>query len=309
MRREIIVVLVFMLAVSSLTIISNNASAQIKKEDMTWSTGDQWEYRYTVNSGETTTIFKMTVTVDGEDNIEIDGTNYDVITQDLTGDFENIDTNVLNTTLAQGSTIYGTSYLAKDNDETAKTIQHLKYQLINDSGKFLNFTQTVISITTATSGVKPDVIDVGTSWTSTVKTITTTTTNYSGNFYDELFQQQNYSNTTTSTNNRTDTINYECISKKNVTTDAGTFETYEIRRSIVGGQGVFVQYISSSVKNDVEDITYDSDGNMISMTELISYDVTPPITPQPTQKTPGFELAIVIFGITLILYLRRKKAN
>jgi hypothetical protein len=309
MRREIIIGLVLMLLLSSINIISGNVSAEIKKEDMTWSIGDKWEYRSTTIAT-TTTILKMTLEVTGEDVVEIDGVNYSVFVAELTGELETVEIALPNTTLAQGSTISGTSYVAKENDETTKTVQNLKYQLINEtSGKFFNFTQTIVIITNATSGGKPDVIDVGTNWISTIKTITTMTTTYSGSFFDDYMHMPGYTNTTTTTDTKTGTFNYNCTGKNTTTTAAGTFETYEIEQSNKdGGQGYTLQYLSSTVKGDVKDITYDHEGGtVISLLELISYDVA--TASSPTPKTPGFELAIVLCSIAIILLWKRKRMN
>lgn len=303
MRREIIIGLVLMLVLSSLTIISGNVSAEIKKEDMTWSIGDKWEYRSTTIAA-TTTILKMTLEVTGESAVEIDGINYDVFVAELTGELETVEIALPNMILAQGSTISGTSYVAKENDETTKTVQNLKYQLINEtSGKFFNITQTIVIITNATSGGKPDVIDTGTNWVSTIKTITTMTTTYSGSFFDDY--QPGHTNTTTTTDTKTETFNFECTGKNNTTTTAGTFETYEIEQSKVGGYTL--QYLSSTVKGEVKDIAYDNDGNMVSLMELISYDI--PSSSSTTPKTPGFELAIVLCSIAIILLWKRKRMS
>jgi len=307
MRREITIGLVLMLVLSSLTIISGNVSAEIKKEDMTWSIGDKWEYRYTTVNPNQTTIFKMTAETTGESTVEIDGINYDVFVAELTGELETVDiTSPFIASLVQGSTINGTSYVVRENDETTKTVQNLEYQLINETGKFLNFTQTIVSITRAISGGKPDVIDVETNWVSTIKTITTTTTTFSGSYFD--YYQPGYTNTTTTTDTKTETFNCTCTGKENITTTAGTFETYEIRRTEVGEQGYLLQYLSSAVKGEVKDITYDHEGGtVISLLELISYDVA--TASSPTPKTPGFELAIVLCSIAIILLWKRKRMN
>lgn len=306
MRREIAFGLVLMLVLSSITIISGNVSAEIKKEDMNWSIGDKWEYRYTTATLNQTMIFEMTVETTGESTIEIDGISYDVYVGKLTGQLKTVHiASQFNTTLASGSTITGTSYVAKENDEITKTIQNLKYQLIEElSGKFFDFNQTIVTATNATSGGKPDVIDIGTNWSTTIKTITTTTTTVSGSYFEDYMP--GYTNTTTATDTQTGTFTYECTGKKNITTDAGTFETYVIERGKVGEQGYMLQYLSSAVKNEVEDVAYDIYGNMISITELISYNLA---SASSTKKTPGFELVIIICSIAVILLWKRKRMN
>ena len=310
MRREIIIGLVLMLVLSSLTIISGNVSAEIKKEDMTWSTGYKWEYRYTTITIATniTTILKMTIKITGESVIEIDGIDYNVFVAELTGEVEavNIPKSVnSNFSLVEGSTIDGTLYIAKENDETTKTVQNVKYQVREGTtGTLLNQTSTATTFSRLISGGKPDVIDVGTTWNSTIKSETTATITLSGSFYDILYGEPGYTNTTTTTGGSTETINYECTNKKTITTAAGTFETYEIEQSKVGGQGYTLQYLSSTVKGEVKDITYDNEGTAISLIELISYDM-----PSSSNGTPGFELAIVLCSIAIILLWKRKRMN
>jgi hypothetical protein len=307
MRREITIGLVLMLVLSSLTIISGNVSAEIKKEDMTWSIGDKWEYRYTMTSANTTTILKMTVEVTGESAVEIDGINYDVFVAEITGKIEAINspkTENYNFSLVEGSTVDGTLYVAKENDETTKTVQNIKYQLsegITDT--LLNQTSTVVTFSVLTSGGKPDVIDAGTTWSSTIRSETTTTMTFSGSYFDTYMP--GYTNPTTTTDNKTETSNFECTGKKNITTTAGTFETYEVEVS--QEQGYTLQYISPIAKEDVKDIAYDNYGNIVSLMELISYDI--PSSSSTTPKTPGFELAIVLCSIAIILLWKRKRAN
>jgi hypothetical protein len=57
----------------------------------------------------------------------------------------------------------------------------------------------------------------------------------------------------------------------------------------------------------VKDITYDNEGTVISLLELISYDVA--TASSSTPKTPGFELAIVLCSIAIILLWKRKRMN
>jgi hypothetical protein len=307
MRRKIIVGLVLMLVLSSLNIISRDVSAQITKEDMTWSIGDKWEYRYTTVTPDQTMIFTMAIETTGESNVEIDGVNYDVFVAEITGELETVDIAwEYETTLAEGSTINGTMYVSKDNDNTVRTVQNLGYQLINaTTGGSFDFEQSIVTVTNSTGG-QPDVIDIGTSWVSTMKTITTTTTTLSGSIFEYL-GAPGYSNTTTTTGENTVTYNYECTGKNNTTTTAGTFETYEIRQSVVGGQGYTLGDFSSTVKGEVKDTAYDNDGNIVSLMELLSYTAASTGSPSNQTKTPGFEVAIVFIAIVSLLFWKRKK--
>lgn len=211
-----------MLALSSLTILSGNVSAEIKKEDMTWSIGDKWEYRYTTLSGGMTMVFRMDIETKSETMIEIDGVNYDVFVAELDGEMEaiNIEPGSNLSFINDSSTITGTLYVAKDSD-TTKTVQNMEYQLKEETtNTTINQTINTASISRVVSGEKPDVIDVGTNWVYTVKTETTTTQIVSGSFYDE-YVEPGYTNTTTTTSNVTGTTNYECLSKKTITTEIG----------------------------------------------------------------------------------------
>jgi hypothetical protein len=306
MRREMIIGLVLMLVLSSLTIISGNVSAEIKKEDMTWSIGDKWEFRYTILSGGTTMVFKMAIETTSESVVEIDGVNYEVFVAELDGEMEAI-TAVNLSLVDNSSTITGTLYAAKDSD-TTKTVEDIMYQLREETtGTIVNQKINIVTISRVISGEKPDVIDIGTNWVYTVKTETTTITTVSGSFYDNYYAEPGYTNTTSATENNTETINYECTGKKNINTTAGTFETYEIEGRQVGQQGYTLRYISPIAKEDIKDITYDNDGNIVSLAELISYDVA--TASSPTPKTPGFELAIVLCSIAIILLWKRKRMN
>lgn len=301
MRREITLGLILMLVFSSLSLFSGNASATIKKEDMVWLIGDKWEVRYTTVSANMTMIFTMTMEVKSESNVEIDGISYDAYVADVTGQFESVNMPGLNFSLASGSMITGKTYVAKDNDKTMKTAWDMIWGLEEEkTGKFFNFTQTVVTTNRAISGGSPDVIDVGTNWISTIKTVTITTTTISGSAF-----QPGYTNTTATSTNTTNTYNYECTAQKSITTTAGTFQTYEITRNTVGAQGYMLQYGTSEVKMDVKDVQYDNNGNIISLVELISYEVTP--NSSITKKTPGFESAIIICSIAMILLWKRKR--
>jgi len=311
MRREITFVLILMLVVTSLAVTSKNVSAQIKKEDMTWSIGDKWEFRYTTISKGMTMIFRIDIEIKNETTIDIDGVNYEVFVADLDGEVETIDNiesgseNLSFVFVKDSGRVTGKLYMAKDSD-TTKTIQNIEYQLKEETtDTVINQTINLITISRVISGEKPDIIDVGTNWVYTTKTETTTTTTVSGSFYDEYIEP-GYTNTTTTTSNSTETTNYECLGKKTITTAAGTFETYEIKINQVGQQGHTLQYKSSKVKEDVKQIIYDNDGSMISLKELISYDVASSTTSGTSEKTPGFELVIILFSIAFILLWKRK---
>jgi len=301
MRREIIIGLVLMLMLSSLNIISENVSAEIKKEDMAWSIGDKWEFRYTTLSGGMTMVFKMAIETTGESVVEIDGVNYEVFVTDLDGEMEAI-TAVNLSLVDDSSTITGKLYVAKDSD-TTKTVEDMIYQIKEETtDTIINQTINIVTISRVISGEKPDVIDIGTNWVYTVKTETTTTTTTS--FYDTSTESE-YTNTTTATQSSTETINYECIGEKTITTAGGTFETYEVKGSQVGQQGYTLRYISPIAKEDVKDITYDNDANIVSLVEIISYDVKQ--ASSPAAETPGFELVVVLCSMVVILLWKRKR--
>jgi hypothetical protein len=169
----------------------------------------------------------------------------------------------------------------------------------------VTFTQTVITITSVISGDAPETIDVGTNWVETILSETTTTTTISGSVYDAIIP--GYTNTTTTNSSTTNTYNYECTSQKSITTAAGTFDTYEIRRNIVGEEGYLLQYLAADVKGEVKEVQYDNDGTIVSLIELISYDVASNSS-TPT-KTPGFELVIVVCSIAMIFLWKRKRIS
>lgn len=301
-----------MLIISIMSIYIGTISAEQKKEDMDKSIGNKWEYRYTSISENATMVFTMSMDITGETVVEIDGNNYDVFEAVLDGKIESYtmpETPGATLTLVEDSGLVdGTAYVTKNTfDETAKLIQNMKFIVhYEELNLDLNSDITQEITSTVASGEVPDIIDVGSSWVLTIQKETTTTTTVYGSFYD-TYMGQGYTNTTTSNESDIETTNYECLGKKTITTPAGIFETYEIKRSHIKlGEEIYsIFYTSDVVKDMVKSIDYNSDGSIIGTMELTSYDLDSGLPSQ--DKTPGFELVLVGCAITLLLFMKRRK--
>ncbi|GAF94235.1 unnamed protein product, partial [marine sediment metagenome] len=283
------------LIILSLSILLGTVSAEQKKEDMDKSIGDKWEYRFTAITENMTMVFTMSIEITGETVVEINGVNYDVFEAVLDGNIESCTLpstpGVTLTLIEDYGLIDGTIYFTKNIfNETSKMIQNMEFILnCEELDLEMNFDITSVTILTVTSGESPDIIDIGTSWVLTAQSEKTTTTTVYGSFYD-TFYEEGYTNTTTETESDIQTTNYECIGEKTITTPAGTFETYEIRKSEVqlGEETYSLLYASDMVSGMVKSIDYDSEGSIIGVMELISYDVGSGSSSSSQDKTPGF---------------------
>jgi len=295
-----------------LSILLGTVSAEQKKEDMDKSIGDKWEYRYTSIAEDITMVFTMSIEITGETVVEINGVNYAVFEAVLDGTIESYTfPSTFGITLIEDSALIdGTLYVTKNTyDETSKMIQNMEFILNYEEGDLeVNSNVTSVITSAVTSGESPDIIDIGTNWVLTTQSEKTTTTAVYGSFYD-TYMEEGYTNTTTVTESNIRTTNYECIGEKTMTTPAGTFETYEIKKSEVqlGGETYSIFYASDETKDVVKSIDYDSEGSIIGITELISYDVGSGSPSTSQDKTPGFELILVFSALAFILFFRRKR--
>lgn len=305
-RHISVIYLMLLLILSQLPIIS----AEYKTEDMEWSLGDKWEYRYT-NVGDVTIVIKMTAEIMSDSVAEIDSVNYEVYVGEIIGEMEAIDglpsSESYNFSFVEGSDIVEGKIYADKESGTQKTILNMTFQAKEErTDTELTYVINTVSIGRVISGEEPNVIDVGSSWVCTMKSEETTTTTVSGSYFDEYIEP-GYTNTTTETESDTQIKNYECAGKKTVTTTAGTFETYEMEERQVGEQAYTLLYISPTVKRTVKEVKYDSEGSIISLIELISYDVTPVSSTASSDKTPGFEFIFPIVAIAVVLLLKQHR--
>jgi hypothetical protein len=175
----------------------------------------------------------------------------------------------------------------------------ISFQVEHTTGAIYNFSLESENTKRVISGAHPDVIEVGASWSLTAEEKETDTSTLSGGIFGEGEPSTDYTN-------KTVTINYECIDRNSVTVTAGTFDAYEIRETEVGESGNYsIKYISSETKGEVKSIDYDKDGTILSISELVSYDVT--AVTNGNGDTPGFELVILFGAVAIIGLLKRWK--
>ncbi len=286
------------LLLSSMILLSGTGFAALDRDDLTKAVGDKWEFRNTEEDG---MITLFTIEITGEDKIEIDGGTYDVYIAHGEGEIEDVGEIDPDLSLVEGSDILElTVYYSKD-DTAQKTITDFTFELEDETdGTVFGYSTQSISTEKLISGAHPDFVDVGDTWSLTVEETVNQTTTISGGIFGD--GEPSYYNDTTTT-----TINFECLSEKSVTVTAGTFDTYEIEKTVVGEQGNYsLEYISPEVKREVKSVDYDNADQILSIMELISYKIA---DKDDGNGTPGFEFALlvaVIIGITL-LKRRNKK--
>jgi len=268
------------------------ATAVVNHEDLEFLIGDSWEFRNTDESGMN---MAFSVEVTGEDKVQIDGIEYEVFIARGSGSIEEAG-DIGSYELVPGSSnLEVTYYDAKDYDEGArKTIFEMSFQLQDTSdGTVYTFASYSENTETIISGSRPYEISPGVTWSLTIKEVETETTLFSGGYIGDGEPETTWAN-------RTKTINYECIGMKSVTVTAGTFETYEIKKTTLGEQGNYtLLYLSSTVKRDVKSVDYNTQGEMLSILELLSYDVKT----IKNEDTPGFETVSILLGLTTVLII------
>jgi hypothetical protein len=297
MRRNkgrIVFVTACALLFSLIMLLSGTGFAALDRDELTKAVGDEWEFRNTEKDG---MISLFTIEVTGEDKIEIDEDTYDVYIARGDGEIEDVGEIDPDLSLVEGSDLLEiTVYYSKD--ETAQqSIMDFTFELEDEtSGTIYEYSLQSISTEKLTSGAYPDIIDVGTTWSLTVKETINQTTTISGGIFGDG-EHAYYNDTTTST------INFECLNEKSVTVTAGTFNTYEIQRTVVGEEGNYsLEYISPEVKREVKSVDYDNDDQILSIMELISYAVVE--KDDENGGIAGFELIVIIGAVAMILILR-----
>jgi hypothetical protein len=295
-----ILAIVLSFVLSAMIMLPGTTTAELNTDDMEWMIGDSWEYRIT---GEEGLVRLVSYDIIGENTVEIDGINYDVHVVDITGSVEDIGEGFIpSTTFVEGTDIItATLYRSKNDEITQKLVGTISFQVEHTVGTIYNISLESDNTKKVISGGHPDVIEVGASWSVTIEEKETDTSTLSGGIYGEGEPSTEYTN-------KTGTTNYECIDKKSVTVTAGTFEAYEIRETEVGESGNYsIKYISSETKGEVKSIDYDKDGTILSISELVSYDVT--AVTNGNGDTPGFELAILICAVAVMGLLKRRGDN
>ena len=297
---------------------SDTAQAEYKPYEIELLNGDKWEYRYTLSNAGMDMVITAYSEVIGENTIEIDGTNYDVYVLQVSGTIESVEMDTsssgVNFSFVDDySSHTGTIYLSKISS-TSKQILNMRFKLLEDlTDKTLDYDITSTIINKEIFGGKPEFINVGSSWVSTIASEETQTMTMSGAFFD-FFYGEGYTNTTTGKTNTTVTKNYECLSEESTSVTAGPFDTYKIRSGAVGDASYSLEYFSTDVKNKVKIVSYDDEGTMTSLTELLSYDLTSGTSDGESKSgkdngTPGFELIIFVSSIAIFILFKRKKLS
>ena len=280
----------------SITLLSDSTIAALNRDELTKEIGDKWQFRNTQEDG---TIMLFTLEVTGEDKIDIEGQQYDVLIARGDGEIEDMGEIDPDLELVEGSVVFEIIFYYSKDETAQKSIFDIGFDLkdITDETVY-DYEMQSISTETLISGGHPDIINVGDTWSLTVKEIENETMTITGG----IFQGNPYFDEITTTS----TINYECLSKKSVTVTAGTFETYEIKKTAVGDLNYSLEYVSPKVKREVKSIDYDENDQIISIMELISYEVT---KKGGENGTPGFELVIILGSLIFALILIRKNRS
>jgi hypothetical protein len=88
-----------------------------------------------------------------------------------------------------------------------------------------------------------------------------------------------------------------------VTVSAGTFDTYEIKETTLGEQGNYtLSYLSDEVKREVKSVDYNANDQILSIMELLSYDVIK----VENGETPGFGFLLAVSAFMAMLILMKK---
>jgi len=273
----IIIVIAFILLIIGFYFTSNNGTGGYKPGDIKYFFGDEWEYKttYYYDKGEQDKhIYSQEIK--DEITLEIDGITYDVYEMKIFGKYVSSEKifkqGNLSLKLSEGSWIK-TKYFNPEYEVYKYTnTNYIKFDILDDQGQPTGQTYYETSnnetILKKISGGIPDFVDIGTTWVTT----------YNSNWMESIISSETIEGNTTSYPNSyngegTKTVNSECLSKKNITTQAGTFETYEIRHDTVGKEEYEIAYFCPKIKSEVRYILYDNDGIQIYTEELINYSI------------------------------------
>lgn len=273
----IVIVVIFILLIISFNFIGNNGTGGYKPGDIKYFFGDEWEYNTTLYFDEgvkDSHIYSQEIK--DEISLDIDGITYDVYEMKIFGKYVSsgkiINIGNYSLKLSEGTWIK-TKYFNPEN-EVYKYINtnYRKFDILNDKGQPIG--QTYNEVTTnetifrKISGGIPDTVDVGTSWETTYYTNWSESIISSGTLVGGATKYPKFYN-----GSGTKTVNSECLSQKNITTQAGTFETYEIRHDTVGKKDYEIVFFCPKIKGDVKYILNDYEGFQIYTEELFKYSI------------------------------------
>jgi hypothetical protein len=257
--------------------IGNNGISEYKPGEIEYSIGDKWEYnsQYFYDEGEKDSMIYSNEVKDIISKY-IDGKYYDVYEMKIYGEYIssekiiNIDETSLK--LSKGFWL-NTKYDNLKNEVIERSNNNYrKFDALNDQGQpsgliyFENNTNN--SITKKISGGLPDIVKIGTTWSTT----------YYINWTDSLLSQgsaleveQFYPSIIKGEG--TKKVYSECLSKKTIKTKAGKFETFKIRHETVGKEGYEISYYCPKIKNFVKYVMFDDNDKIIYEEELIKYSI------------------------------------
>ena len=273
----IVIAFVFILLIISFYFTSNNVTGGYKPGDIKYFFGDEWEYKTTLyyDEGEQDKhIYSQEIK--DEITLDIDDVTYNLYEMKIYGKYISSEKifkqGNLSLKLSEGSWIKTKYFNPEYEVYKYSNINYRTFDILDDQGQPTgeNYIETSNNETTLKkiSGGIPDWVEVGTTWVTTYYTnwseslISSTTTEGDTSSYPKLFNGEG-----------TKTINSECLSKKNITTQAGTFETYEIRHDTVGKDEYEIAYFCPKIKSEVKYILYSNDGFQIYTEELVNYSI------------------------------------
>lgn len=249
-----IVCIVVAVAVVAVVFLSLQVEG-LRTEDLEPKIGDEWRYRYTMENG---MVMLIDIEVKKVESVTIGEHSCEAYVIEGSADIEDY-----GTLLPEGLSVVScdvdvTMYKEKDGP-SSEMIMDMTL-VLEYIGTTYSMKYKTVSISEVVSGEGPDIVEVGSSWSTTERSIENTTMTFLGE-------------TETETTESTSTVNYECVGTRNVSVGAGTFYCYEVRKTIVGSEGYSLDYYSLKTKLPVKSIEY-QDSQITSLMELVSYDVS-----------------------------------
>jgi len=257
---------------TSILIFSGFAEAALEKPTM--HEGDYGNYNMTGGQGTGSYQRTMHSEIVGETTIMIEGASYDVWESEMRMEY----------TGENFTTIYeGTWYMRESDLATVKSIEYTNSTSLG--GTSSSFSETIYQ------PIQPDTeypLDVGDTWE---------------------IHRTNTVTDTTGTHTVPDDAYYECTGKEDVTTDAGTFSCYVVKRwgNISDTGNYTISYYSNEVGGFfVQMIMYTNTAPTTTIM-LTSYEYT---DKNGDGDVPGFEMVSLVGAIALaVIILRKRKYN
>lgn len=226
----------------------------LRIKDLQPKIGDKWQYKYMENGA----VMLMSLEITGIRNITIGNQFLEAYIIEGSADVKNWGNIIPENFSVISCDVNITIYQGKEGLSSQMIMDMtlvLEHQGIIFGGKWKQ-----VSVTEVVSGNEPEIIEIGSKWSTTERIIKNTTLTFMGE-------------TTTETEEFTSTVIYECIEVENVTIEAGTFYCYKVKKTIVNEEGYSVDYYSIKTKLPVKSVKY-LDDEIVSLMELVSYNVS-----------------------------------